>query len=82
MNPNDRVIEYAKPRLCDGVATILHETAVKCLDDFLSPHVKVFEWRRYFTKRAGGQSVRVIRREGNRVVVSIPSYEIRRIFGK
>ena len=69
----DIVVEHAFPRLCDGVATVLLHTSPKCLDDFLNPKVKVFEWRRNIRHVA-------IRRVGNEVLVrnmSPPLYEVR-----
>jgi len=58
----DKVLCKASPRLCDGVATVLHNTDPKCLSAFLDPKNKVFEWRRTV------QNV-LIRRSGNEVLV-------------
>ena len=60
---DDQVVQWAGPRLCDAVATVLFETNPKCLEDFLNPKVKVFEWRRHLHDV-------VIRRSGNEVIVS------------
>jgi hypothetical protein len=69
INSNDRIVEYVRPRLCDGIATLLFETSRKCLDEFLDPEVGMLEWR-----RTGGQADRnssaVVRRVGGRVYVS------------
>ena len=62
MNSRDTIVRCAMPRLCDAVATVLYLTSLKCLEEFLNPYVKVFEWRR------SGNGV-MIRREASRVVV-------------
>lgn len=66
---SDTVVQTAMPRLCDGVATVLFETSPQCLDDFLDPKVKLFEWGCYASQSSSSSSV-VIRREGNEVIVS------------
>lgn len=73
VNSTDAVIEYARPRLCDAVATVLFETGPKCLDDFMNPAVKTFEWRHsyHLSSRFTGHLSVVIRREGNKVLVSV-----------
>ncbi|KAF2799573.1 hypothetical protein K505DRAFT_388109 [Melanomma pulvis-pyrius CBS 109.77] len=62
LSSSDQTTQLASPRLCDAVATILHETHPRCLSDFLDPNVKVFEWRRNVHRI-------VIRRVGNAVLV-------------
>ena len=62
MDSRDTIVRCAMPRLCDAVATVLYLTSPKCLEEFLNPHVKVFEWRR------SGNGI-MIRRDANRVVV-------------
>jgi hypothetical protein len=64
---NDNIVARALPRLCDAVATVLFRTNPKCLQDFLDPNVKVFEWR----KRP---KYLMIHREGNQVVVGTYQY--------
>jgi hypothetical protein len=61
------VVQQAGPRLCDAVATILLETNAKCLKDFLSPAIQVFEWRRDLHDV-------VIRRSGNEVIVRLSEH--------
>ncbi|ORY14280.1 hypothetical protein BCR34DRAFT_237655 [Clohesyomyces aquaticus] len=65
----DPVIQYLRPRLCDGVATVLHETSPKCLDAFLDSRVKIFEWRRDVAKATKLNMCGIIRRVGNEVLV-------------
>ncbi|KAF2133389.1 hypothetical protein P153DRAFT_393210 [Dothidotthia symphoricarpi CBS 119687] len=62
LNSKDNIVQSAFPRLCDAVATVLHLTNPNCLQDFLNPNVKVFEWRR------DGHCL-LIRRDGNEVIV-------------
>jgi hypothetical protein len=62
MEDEDAVVQRARPRLVDAVATVLYLTSPKCLADFLNLDVQVFEWRR--NKRR-----MMIRREGNKVIV-------------
>jgi hypothetical protein len=68
IDSKDQVVAYAKPRLCDAVATVLWETGEECLDAFLDVRVAVFEWRRKCKK--GMRAGKMIRREGNRVWAS------------
>lgn len=58
----DSVIQSTFPRLCDAVATVLFLTNPNCLQDFLNPKVKVFEWRR------DGHCL-LIRRDDNKIIV-------------
>lgn len=77
------VMQYVRPRLCDAIATVLFETSSKCLDAFLDPTVKVFEWRHEYSGSSRRLCV-VIRREGNEVIVSlypIPSPSSRPFIG-
>ena len=69
MHTTDRVIDLARPRLCDAVATILFETSPDCLTQFIDGGVKVFEWRNSSVEKNGGLSL-VLRREGCTVWVS------------
>jgi hypothetical protein len=62
MGDEDRIVQNARPRLADAVATVLHLTHPKCLADFLDPKVKIFEWCR-------SKHCVLIRREGNEVIV-------------
>jgi hypothetical protein len=62
MNDEDRIVQNARPRLADTVATVLYLTHPKCLADFLDTNVKVFEWCR-------SKNCVLIRREGNEVIV-------------
>ncbi|KAF2464694.1 uncharacterized protein BDR25DRAFT_318961 [Lindgomyces ingoldianus] len=64
----DRVVLSVRPRLCDGVATVLFKTSPNCLDAFLNPQVKVFEWRRDVTRPRNHCLSGVIRRVGNEVL--------------
>lgn len=59
---DDHVVQAARPRLADAVATVLYQTSPKFLTDFLRPDIKVFEWRR------DGNHV-MIRRSGKEVIV-------------
>lgn len=59
---DDHVVQAARPRLADAVATVLYQTSPKCLTDFLRPDIKVFEWCR------DGNHV-MIRRSGKEVIV-------------
>jgi hypothetical protein len=68
IDSKDQVVAYAKPRLCDAIATVLWETGEECLDAFLDVGVTVFEWRREC--ELGMRAGKMIRREGNRVWVS------------
>ncbi|KAH7400646.1 hypothetical protein DE146DRAFT_631742 [Phaeosphaeria sp. MPI-PUGE-AT-0046c] len=58
----DTVVQAARPRLADAVATVLYMTSPRCLAEFLDPNVKTFEWRR------DGNHV-MIRRTGKDVIV-------------
>ncbi|KAF2872058.1 hypothetical protein BDV95DRAFT_606619 [Massariosphaeria phaeospora] len=66
------LLAHAHPRLCDAVATVLHEANSESLTDFLNPKATTFEWRRDMgvsgTRWATKLSV-VIRRVGNEVLV-------------
>jgi hypothetical protein len=62
LDSDDNIVRCALPRLSDAVATILYGTNPKCLDAFLDPDVKIFEWRR------SGNRI-MIRREGSQVIV-------------
>ncbi|KAF2107880.1 hypothetical protein BDV96DRAFT_693099, partial [Lophiotrema nucula] len=66
---NDNVTQYVRPRLCDGVATVLFNTTPRCLEDFLDPRIKVFEWRRTIHDLASGHVSAIIRRSGSDVLV-------------
>jgi hypothetical protein len=68
----DPVVQYLRPRLCEGVATVLYETSPKCLDAFFDSTVNVFEWRRDVTRATKRNQCGVIRRSGNQVLVSLP----------
>lgn len=58
----DPIVQNARPRLTDAVATTLFQTSHQCLTDFLNPEVQVFEWCR------SKQHI-MIRREGKYVIV-------------
>ncbi|KAF2263697.1 hypothetical protein CC78DRAFT_544650 [Lojkania enalia] len=62
------VSAHLRPRLADGVATVLFNTSSKCLDSFIDPKVKVFEWRRNVHHLANESLSAVIRRVGNEVL--------------
>ncbi|KAF2727976.1 hypothetical protein EJ04DRAFT_569929 [Polyplosphaeria fusca] len=55
------------PRLCDGIATALYETSTKCLEQFLDPSIRVFEWRH----TTDSNSNIIIRRTGTRVLCGV-----------
>ncbi|KAF2658021.1 hypothetical protein K491DRAFT_756455 [Lophiostoma macrostomum CBS 122681] len=64
------IVAYVRPRLCDGIATLLFETSRKCLDEFLDPRISVFEWRRRVAQ-ADRNSSAVVRRVGGRVIAGV-----------
>jgi len=57
----DPIVQNARPRLADAVATTLFQTSRQCLADFLNPEVQVFEWCR-------NKQHMMIRREGKHVI--------------
>ncbi|KAF1920859.1 hypothetical protein BDU57DRAFT_544477 [Ampelomyces quisqualis] len=63
----DKLLQYARPRLGDAVATILSHTNAACLSAFLNPLVKEFVFRRKVNNNEGGL-ILVIRREHNEVI--------------
>jgi hypothetical protein len=63
----DTLLQHARPRLCNAVATILLHTNAACLSAFLDPRVKQFVFRRKVDNNEGGLML-VIRREGNEVI--------------
>jgi hypothetical protein len=63
------LLQLAKPRLCDAVATVLSHTSKECLEAFLDPNVKEFAYRRELDRNKAG-TVLIVRREGNTVFVS------------
>ncbi|KAF2828610.1 hypothetical protein CC86DRAFT_437982 [Ophiobolus disseminans] len=62
---NDTLLQQARPRLCDAVATILSHTSKECVEAFLDPAIKEFVYRREVER---GGLVLIIRREGNEVI--------------
>ncbi|EAT84494.2 hypothetical protein SNOG_08218 [Parastagonospora nodorum SN15] len=58
----DSIVQNARPRLADAVATTLLQTSHRCLADFLDPGVQVFEWCR-------NKQHMMIRRDGKHVIV-------------
>jgi hypothetical protein len=66
-NTEDPLLEEARPRLCDAVATILSHTNKECLEVFLNPSVKAFTYRREVDNSKGGL-ILIIHREGNEVI--------------
>jgi hypothetical protein len=66
---SNALLQEAKPRLCDAVATVLSHTNKECLEAFLDPNVNEFAYRRELDKNKAG-TVLIVRREGNTVFVS------------
>jgi hypothetical protein len=64
LDDKDKIVEQARPRLVDAVATVLYRTSPKCVADFMDSRIEVFEWRR------DGNCV-MIRRDGNQVIVGM-----------
>lgn len=64
---DDPLLQQAKPRLCDTVATILSHTNNRCLEDFLNPAIDEFIYRCELGQNKTGPSL-VIRRQGNTVI--------------
>jgi hypothetical protein len=64
---DDPLLQEARPRLSNAVATILSHTSKACLDDFLNPSIKHFTYRREVDRSKGGLML-IIRREGNEVI--------------
>jgi hypothetical protein len=64
----DALVNNARPRLCDAVATVLSHTDKACLQAFLDPSIKEFAYRREIENNKGGL-ILIIRREGNEVIV-------------
>ncbi|KAF1947801.1 hypothetical protein EJ02DRAFT_307242, partial [Clathrospora elynae] len=62
----DPLLEQAKPRLCDAVATILSHTSKECLEAFLNPSIGEFAYRRELDRNKAG-TVLIVRRKGNKV---------------
>ncbi|KAF1968818.1 hypothetical protein BU23DRAFT_655223 [Bimuria novae-zelandiae CBS 107.79] len=64
------LLQYVNPRLCDAVATLLHETAPSILTAFLDPHngAEVVEWRHAPTHQYACTTF--FRRSGNDVTVA------------
>ncbi|KAF1841931.1 uncharacterized protein K460DRAFT_293553, partial [Cucurbitaria berberidis CBS 394.84] len=62
----DVLLQEAKPRLCDAVATILSHTSHQCLEAFLDPTIKEFAYRRELDRNKAGL-ILIIRRKGNEV---------------
>jgi hypothetical protein len=67
---SNALLQCAKPRLCDAVATVLSHTNKECLEAFLDPSVHEFAYRRELDKNKAG-TVLIVRREGNKVFVSL-----------
>jgi hypothetical protein len=65
----DALVEAASPRLSDAIATILSHTDRECVEAFLNPEVDEFVYRRELNRSTAG-SILVIRRKGNRIIVS------------
>lgn len=66
----DALVQAARPRLCDAVATVLSHASIECVEAFLDPRVREFVYKREVEGRKGGNVV-IVRREGNSIVVSI-----------
>jgi hypothetical protein len=62
------LLEYANPRLCDAIATILFECNPKILQAFLDPQKHTFEWSHHTPATSRKPSV-IIRRAHNEVTV-------------
>ncbi|KAJ4377876.1 hypothetical protein N0V83_000706 [Neocucurbitaria cava] len=63
----DPLLQHAKPRLCDAVATILSHTNQQCLEAFLDPNIEDFAYRREIDRNKAGLTL-IVRRKGNEVV--------------
>jgi hypothetical protein len=63
----DALLQHARPRLCDAVATVLSHTSKECLEAFLNPTFREFVYRRKVDNNEGGR-ILIIRREGNEVI--------------
>ncbi|KAJ4350270.1 uncharacterized protein N0V89_008891 [Didymosphaeria variabile] len=71
-DPDDEgkfLLHFAKPRLCDVVATLLFESDPSALDAWLDPSNKVVEWWHSLHHSYPGVFKTVIRRDGNEVTV-------------
>lgn len=65
----DLLLQQAKPRLCDAVATVLSHTNRECIEAFLDPTIGEFVYRRELDRNKAGL-ILVVRRTGNQVIVS------------
>lgn len=63
----DPLLQRARPRLCDAVATVLSHTSKECLEAFLDPSIREFVYRRKVDNNEGGR-ILIIRRDGNEVI--------------
>jgi hypothetical protein len=61
------LLQHARPRLCDAVATVLSHTSKECLKAFLDPRIREFVYRRKVDNNEGGRTL-IIRREGTEVI--------------
>ncbi|KAH8732610.1 hypothetical protein GQ44DRAFT_583240, partial [Phaeosphaeriaceae sp. PMI808] len=64
---SDPLVQQARPRLCDAIATALCHTDKNCLRAFLDPAVKEFAYRRELDNSKAGL-ILVIRRQGNEII--------------
>ncbi|CAO2647884.1 Nn.00g088060.m01.CDS01 [Neocucurbitaria sp. VM-36] len=63
----DALLQEAKPRLRDAVATVLSHTSQQCLKAFLDPRVEEFAYRREVDRNKAGLTL-LVRRKGNEVI--------------